>query len=280
MVGHDARPPTPDGKLRRTSAMAKRLEGKTAVLTGSARLSGLGHAFSKGLAAAGARIVIADILDGGEAVEKIKETTGSDAIAVKCDVSKEADVAKLKATAEEKFGAVDIVVHAASPFPGHMLEEIEPAEWRHVLSVNLDGIYLLSHAFVPGMKARGWGRIIPISSTTYQAGTPGRTHYVTAKAGVIGFARSLAREVGDFGITVNVLSPGLVDTEGSRESIGGDALYSAENNPYEIIRQQQCIRRTLVPDNLVGPLVFLASDDAAYVTGQALFVDAGWQHTG
>ena len=259
--------------------MTKRLDGRTAVLTGAARLSGLGHAFSKGLAAEGARIVIADVLDGTEAARKVTDATGSEAIAVRCNVAEADEVDRLRQAVEDRFGGADILVHCASPFPGHVLEEIEPAEWRLVLSVNLDGMYLLARAFLPVMKARRWGRIIPISSTTYQAGLPGRTHYVASKAGLIGFARSLAREAGPFGVTVNVLSPGLVDTEGSRESIGADALYD-EIDPYEIIRQQQCIPQRLVPENLVKPLVFLASDDSAFVTGQTLLVDAGWQHTG
>ncbi len=258
--------------------MTNGIEGRTAVLSGAAKLSGLGHAFSKGLAAAGANIVIADLIDGSEAVERLS-ALGHRARFINCDVSKPADVDQLAKAVDNEFGGCDILVHCASPFPSHNLDEMDFDEWRSVLSVNLDGMYLLARAFLPGMKARRWGRIIPISSTTYQAGIGGRTHYVSSKAGLIGFTRSLAREVGDFGVTVNALAPGLVRTDGASGSHVEDAVFAGQD-PYTIIREQQCIRRTLVPDNLVGPLVFLASDQSAYVTGQTLLVDAGWQHVG
>jgi NAD(P)-dependent dehydrogenase (short-subunit alcohol dehydrogenase family) len=254
------------------------LKGKTAVLSGAARTSGLGHAFSKGLAKEGANIVIADLVNGAEAVAAI-EALGGNALYVPCDVSDQAQVEAMAGTVEERFGGCDILVHCASPFPSHNLDEMEFEEWRLVLSVNLDGMFLLARAFLPGMKKRGWGRIIPISSTTYQAGIGGRTHYVSSKAGLIGFTRSLAREVGNFGVTVNVIAPGLVKTEGAAASHVEDAVFEGQD-PYAIIRDQQCIQQTLVPDNLVGPLVFLASDQAAFVTGQTLLVDAGWQHVG
>ena len=254
------------------------IKGKTAVLSGAANMSGLGHAFSKGLAREGANIVIADIADGSEAVAAL-EALGVKALYVRCDVSRKAEVDALARTVEERFGGCDILVHCASPFPSHDLDEMEFEEWRLVLSVNLDGMFLLARAFLPGMKQRGWGRIIPISSTTYQAGIGGRTHYVSSKAGLIGFTRSLAREVGNHGVTVNVLSPGLVRTDGAAESHVEDAVFAGQD-PYAIIREQQCIQQSLVPDNLVGPLVFLASQQSAFVTGQAVLVDAGWQHVG
>lgn len=254
------------------------IAGRTAVLSGASKMSGLGHAFSKGLAREGANIVIADIENGSEAVAAI-EALGVRAMYVRCDVASKTDVEALRVAVEERFGGCDILVHCASPFPSHNLDEMEFDEWKLVTSVNLDGLYLLSRAFLSGMKTRGWGRIIPISSTTYHAGIGGRTHYVASKAGMIGFARSLAREVGDFGVTVNALAPGLVRTQGAAESHVEDAVFAGDD-PYAIIRDQQCIRQSLVPDNLVGPLVFLASDQSSYVTGQALLVDGGWQHVG
>jgi len=258
--------------------MESGIKGKTAVLSGAARLSGLGHAFCKGLAAEGVNIVVVDIEDGSEAVAAL-QALGVDAMYVRTDVAEQSEVEVLKQAVEQRFGGCDILVHAASPFPSHNLDEMAFEEWKLVTNVNLDGLYLLAHAFLPGMKARGWGRIIPISSTTYHAGIGGRTHYVAAKAGMIGFTRSLAREVGDFGVTVNVLAPGLVRTQGAAESHVEDAVFAGED-PYAIIRDQQCIRKTLVPDNLVGPLVFLASTQSSYITGQAILVDAGWQHVG
>ena len=149
-----------------------------------------------------------------------------------------------------------------------------------VLSVNLDGLYLLAHAFLPNMKEREWGRIIPVSSAMFHAGLGGRSHYSTSKAGMIGFVRALAREVGDFGITVNALAPGLVRTDAGAQAVEESRSEErfSDVDPYALIKQQQCIRKTLVPENLVGPLLFLASDQSEFVTGQTLLVDGGWQH--
>lgn len=254
------------------------VSGRTAVLSGAAKPSGLGYAFSEGLAREGVNIVIADIEDGSESAAALRRL-GVKAQFVRCNVADEADVSALAAEVGREFGGCDILIHCASPFPTHHLDDMEFAEWKLVTSVNLDGMFLLAHAFLPGMKERGWGRIIPISSTTYHAGLGGRTHYVAAKAGLIGLTRSLAREVGDYGVTVNALAPGLVRTQGAADSHVADPVYSGED-PYSIIREQQCIRQSLLPANLVGPLLFLASDQSAYVTGQTLLVDAGWQHVG
>ena len=258
------------------TVMATGISGRTAVLTGAGKLTGLGHAFAMGLAKCGANVVVADIVEGAESVAHIK-ALGGRAVYVHCDVSKEADVKRLAYTVEAEFGGCDILVHGASPFRHKIIDEMSLADWHQVVSANLDGMFMLAHAFVPGMKARRWGRIIPISSASVQHGTGGRTNYMTAKAGLIGFARSLARETGNFGITVNVLSPGLVRTERGHETALTDAAFAGRDK-YDLMRELQSIGETLVPDNLVGPLLFLASDDSAYVTGQTLLVDAGWQH--
>jgi NAD(P)-dependent dehydrogenase (short-subunit alcohol dehydrogenase family) len=257
--------------------MAQRLAGKTAVVTGAARLGGLGHAFSKGLALAGANVVIADVLDATGSAEAVATASGQQTLAVRCDMTSREEIMRLGGITEDRFGGCDILVHCAGAFyPSHTLEQIVPEEWHNVIAVNLDALYHLGQAFIPGMKKRGWGRYIGISSTTFHAGYGERAHYVASKAGLIGFVRSLAREVGDFGITVNALAPGLTRTDGAVAS--NQVEVTDAQGPWEVIRQQQCIRKTLVPDNLVGPLVFLASDDSAYVTGQTLLVDAGWQH--
>jgi 3-oxoacyl-[acyl-carrier protein] reductase len=252
-----------------------RLNGRTALVTGAARLGGLGHAFSNALAASGANVMIADVLDATESASVIARNSGKKVLAVRCDLTNEAEIRGLGVIAEREFGSCDIVVHNAGVYyPSRPIEEIDGAEWRRTMAVNLDALCFLAQTFIPGMKRTGWGRFIGISSATYHAGIGGRSHYVASKAGVMGFIRSLAREVGDFGVTVNALAPGLVKTE---ESLSTTPPMDDPAGPWELIRRQQCIRKTLVPEDIAAPLVFLASDDSAYITGQTLLVDAGWQ---
>lgn len=255
--------------------MATGIKGKTAVFSGASDIEGIGFALASGLAQEGASIVIADIADGSNAAAEL-EKRGTQAAYVRCDVSQKEDVDALRRTVEQRFGGCDILVHCASPFPSSKVDDMDLAEWQLVTNVNLDGLFLLTNAFLPGMKDRRWGRVIPIGSGCFNAGIAGRSHYVAAKAGVIGFARSLAREVGEFGITANVLVPGLVRTAAVHRAIASAAVPRGDS--FAVNREQQCIKQTLVPENLVGPLVFLASDEAAFVTGQQLLVDGGWQH--
>jgi NAD(P)-dependent dehydrogenase (short-subunit alcohol dehydrogenase family) len=252
------------------------IAGRTAVLSGAGKTTGLGHAFAKGLASAGADVVIADVVDGGETAAAVRKL-GRRATFVECDVSSPNDVERLAARVDGEFGGCDILVHCASPFRYGDVDELSFDDWRTVLAVNLDGMYLLTRAFLPGMKRHRWGRIIPISSASYHAGVGGRANYLAAKAGLIGFARSVAHEVGDFGITVNAIAPGLVRTERGVEAPLTQAAFVGRDK-YDVLREQQSISETLEPEHLVGPLVFLASDDSALVTGQTLLVDAGWQH--
>jgi NAD(P)-dependent dehydrogenase (short-subunit alcohol dehydrogenase family) len=205
---------------------------KRAVVTGGA--NGIGQAFSIRLAAQGAAVAVADIADAARTVEDIKRH-GGNAIAVRCDQTSEADVDKLRNTVEQEFGGCDILVHCAGIYPTASIDEITFAQWRKVLSVNLDSAFLLVKAFLPGMKERGWGRIISVSSTTFHSGIGFNTHYTASKGGLIGFGW------------------------------------------FEMIRAQQAIKRTETPDDLTGTLAFLASDDAAFITGQTIVVDGGWR---
>ncbi len=244
------------------------LSGKRAVVTGGA--NGIGQAFSRRLGAAGVRVAIADIADASTTVESIKKSGGT-AIALRCDQTSEADVSRLKAKVETEYGGCDILVHCAGIYPTAAFEEITFADWRRVLSVNLDSAFLLVKAFLPGMKEQHWGRIISVSSTTFHSGIGFNTHYTASKGGLIGFARSLASEVGDFGITVNTIAPGLTKTETTINGKPGEFGW------FEMIRAQQAIKRTETPEDLTGTLAFLASEDAAFITGQTIVVDGGWR---
>jgi NAD(P)-dependent dehydrogenase (short-subunit alcohol dehydrogenase family) len=246
--------------------MTRRLDGKTAIVTGGA--NGIGRAFCRRLAAEGAGVVVADIADGAATVADIAQHGGR-AIAVRCDQTSEADIARLQGVVADEFGGCDILVHNAGIYPTEPFEGMTFAEWRRVLTINLDSVFHLVKAVLPNMKAKGWGRIISMSSTTFHAGLAGSTHYTASKAALIGFSRALASELGQYGITVNTIAPGLVKTA---TTDGGP-----QHQWFEALAQQQAIKRTEVPEDLVGPLAFLASDDAAFVTGQTLLVDGGWR---
>jgi NAD(P)-dependent dehydrogenase (short-subunit alcohol dehydrogenase family) len=253
---------------RQKRESASMSSGKRAVVTGGA--NGIGQAFCKRLAAQGAKIVIADIADCSETVGAIQKGGGA-AIAVRCDQTSEADVAKLRQAAERELGGCDILVHCAGIYPTAAIDEITFEQWRKVLSVNLDSLFLLVKAFLPAMKERRWGRIISVSSTTFHSGIGFNTHYTASKGGIIGFARSLASEVGDFGITVNTIAPGLTRTETTINGKPGEFGW------FDMIRGQQAIKRTETPEDLTGTLAFLASEDAAFITGQTIVVDGGWR---
>ena len=250
--------------------MSARQDGRVAVLTGGA--AGIGQAYAKRLAEDGAKVVIGDIADAGETVALVEEA-GSEAVAALCDVSSAEDVAALAATAFDAFGKVDVLVHNAGIYPITPFADMTFDDWRKVLSVNLDSMYHVCHEFLPGMRERGWGRVITIASTTFHAGTPGMSHYVASKGGLIGLLRSLAGEVGEDGVTVNALAPGLVRSKGTIEGP------HEEMGLFDMLAQAQCIKRTQLPEDLVGAMSFLASDDAAFITGQTLIVDGGWVRT-
>lgn len=242
-----------------------RLAGKVAIVTGGARH--IGAAYSKRLAAEGAAVVIADILDGENAAQKIEANSGK-ALALKIDVSKEEDTTRMVAETVKAFGRIDILVNNAAIFINiqrHPFYEISAEEWDRVSAVNIKGPFLCSKAVFPQMKEQRSGKIINISSSTAFWGTPMFLHYVASKSALIGMTRSLAREVGQFGICVNAIAPGLVEHEG-------------QNAPRELTEFQlkaRSIKRLQTPEDLLGVLVYLASSDSDFVTGQTIVVDGG-----
>jgi NAD(P)-dependent dehydrogenase (short-subunit alcohol dehydrogenase family) len=183
------------------------------------------------------------------------------------DVSSEADAQKLADFAREHGGTVEVLINCAGFFPILPFEEISFQDWQRVIDVNLSGTFLMTSALLPLMKDRGWGRIVNFGSASVFDGTRNQTHYVAAKAGIVGFTRSLAREVGGYGITVNVITPGLTLTQAVKDHFP-PAVLAAQ-------RAARSLQRDETPEDLIGPVFFLASPDAGFITGQTLNVDGG-----
>jgi 3-oxoacyl-[acyl-carrier protein] reductase len=244
------------------------LAGRVVIVTGGG--AGIGAVYCRRLAALGARVVVADRdSDGALRVAEIP-----DAVAVSVDVSDALATAALAARAIDAFGRIDGLVNNAalmSALPRRAWNEIPVEEWDAVMAVNLRGLFLCCRAVHPHMRRQGGGRIVNISSNRVFDGTPNRLHYTTSKAGVIGFTRALAREIGDDGITVNCVTPGF--TESDTQLAGSSDEYRRR---MESLNLRKCIRRTQVPDDLVGAVAFLLSEAAAYITGQTINVDGGF----
>jgi NAD(P)-dependent dehydrogenase (short-subunit alcohol dehydrogenase family) len=239
---------------------------RTAVVTGGA--ASIGQAFARRLAQDGHRVAIADLAAADETVAMANDA-GSEALAARCDVSSGESVRAFAGAVAERFGHCDILVASAGIYPIAPLADTTWEQWRRVMSINLDSLFHLTQAFLPGMRERGWGRIIAVASNLFYTGMADMVPYVTSKGGVVGFVRALAGEVGEDGVTVNAIAPSLVRTQGT---LAGP---HTEMGLFEIVRGQQAIKRTQVPDDLTGTVSFLASDDAAFITGQTFPVDGG-----
>jgi 3-oxoacyl-[acyl-carrier protein] reductase len=251
--------------------MPLRLQDRVAVVTGGGH--GIGKAYCQGLAKEGAAVIVAEL--DGEAAQRVADDLnefGHDALGIQTDVADQTSVNSMVERATQQFGHVDVLVNNAAifasvPMSRLPIEEITVDEWDRMMAVNLRGMFLASRAVLPGMKSRGWGRIINISSGRALSNTANSIHYVTSKAGVLGFTRTLAREAGPFGVTVNAIAPG--------------STLSEENPSEEIVRMRagrsnsRAIPRVQMPADLVGAIVFLASEEAAFITGQTLVVDGG-----
>ena len=240
-------------------------DGRVVVVTGGGL--GLGEAFCRGFSGAGAQVVVADIAED-EANAVAEEING---LAVRLDVSDESSTKAMAKAAHDKFGRIDILINNAALWtailPMKPWDEIPVEEWDRVMAVNVRGYFLAARAVFPYMKENKWGRIVNLSSNTTLHGVPGVLHYVTSKGAAIGFTRALAREIGGEGITVNAITPGLTSTEGVRSHYS-DEMLESRVTARSIHRQQQ-------PDDLVGTVMFLASDRAEFITGQTVNIDGG-----
>lgn len=249
-----------------------RLDRRVAIVTGGGH--GIGRAYCLGLAREGARVVTADIDEkAARAVAQEITARGGDALALHADVTQEESVARMAQSALDRYGSIHILVNNAAMFlrPTPMVrvpfEQIPVAEWDRLMAVNLKGIFLSCRAVAPAMKANRSGKIINISSTTVWIGREGMAHYVTSKAGVIGLTRVLARELGEFGISVNAVAPGLTLSE--------DELTPEVRAAHDRRAQDRCFKRVQNPEDLVGTILFLASADSDFITGQTILVDGG-----
>lgn len=245
-----------------------RLDGRVALVTGAGK--GLGKAFCLKLAQEGASIVAVTRADmeGLEQTGKEVRALDREVLLAKVDVSSEEDTVRMAKEALAKFGRIDILVNNAAYYYGvqrKSFTEIGVEEWDRMMAVNVRGPWLCAKAVFPAMKDRGKGTIINLTSEVFFTGSHGFVHYVASKGGVIGLTRALAVELGPYGIRVNAVAPGYTDTEASR-TIADVKKYDTTKTP---------LRRLERPDDLVGAVAFLASDESDFITGQTILVDGG-----
>jgi len=249
-----------------------RLDGRVAILTGGAK--GIGRHYARALAAQGARLMIADITDGKEVADELAQQHGANSVASSVtDVSDEGAVKALIAETMDRFGKIDILVNNAAlfaPLQEQKVTEIDVGLWDRVMAINVRGVFLMTKHTAPHMIAQKYGKIINISSGTVARGIPQFAHYVTSKGAVTAFTRATSRELGEHNICVNNLAPGFTLS---------DSVIKENPGHLEHSRQPSLARRALkrdeYPEDLLGALVFLASADSDFITGQTIAVDGG-----
>ena len=242
-----------------------RLDGKTALVTGASQ--GIGRAVALRLAGQGARLVLAarsaDKLE--TLAEEIRES-GGEAHALRLDLAAPEGVAEAIAGLPEEFSAVDVLVNNAGITRDALFARMKLEQWEEVLRTNLTGAYAVTHELVRGMMRRRGGRIIFVSSVVGLMGNAGQANYAASKAGLVGFAKSLARELGGRQITVNVVAPGFVETA-MTDGLG--------ERTKKNLSQTIVLRRFGAADDVAAAVVYLASSEAGYVTGEVLNVSGG-----
>jgi 3-oxoacyl-[acyl-carrier protein] reductase/pyridoxal 4-dehydrogenase len=241
-----------------------KLQDRVAIVTGAAQ--GIGKAVADKLAAEGAKVVAVDV--NGKGAERT--AAGFDGTAVQADISSPEDVQRMVDETVSQHGKVDVLANVAAIVPFTAWDDITFDDWRRIMSVNLDGLFLTMKAVEKPMRAAGYGRIVNVTSNVILAGTPNLAHYVASKGGVWAFTRAAARELGKYGITVNSVAPGLTATEGVMASPHAEA--------FEFVQMLQCIPRRGEAADIAPSVAFLASEEAGWVTGQLLVADAGMTH--
>jgi len=243
----------------------QKLQGRVALVTGAA--IGNGRAFCVRLAQEGARIAIADIADASQTAEAVRRL-GGEVLTIRADLTKPDDVEAMMECIRTHWGGVDILVHNVGFYEEEPFELLTFEQWRYMLEVTLNSLFLTVKAVLPSMKERGFGRIIALSSDTVWLGTPYLVHYVTAKMGIIGFVRSLAAEVGRYGITVNAITVGLTATQRPNAAPLSQTIL-------QHILPQQAVHRADEPEDIANVLAFLAMPASGIITGQTINVDGG-----
>jgi NAD(P)-dependent dehydrogenase (short-subunit alcohol dehydrogenase family) len=246
-----------------------RLAERVVIVTGGAQ--GIGRAIADGLAAEGARVVVADLAGAPEAAAELS-ADGGEALGLRVDISSEADTLAMARATLDRFGRIDGLVNNAGIYASLVptpIEELDVDEWRQVFDVNVLGLFLATRAVLPAMREQGSGRIVNIASGTPFKGVPFLLHYVASKGAVVAMTKAIAKEVGDTGILVNAVAPGFTMSDGVlANSVQVQKLQ-------EVSVKARVIQRDQFPSDVVGSVVFFCSDDAAFITGQSLVVDGG-----
>ncbi len=241
------------------------LEGRVALVTGGAR--GIGRAIALRLAHDGAKIAIVDMAENGtDAARDIEQATGRATVFVKADISRPEQVKEAVAEVEAALGLVDILVNNAGITRDGLMLVMSESDWDAVLAVNLKGAFLVSKAVLRGMIKRRQGVIVSISSVVGRRGNAGQVNYSAAKAGLIGFTKSLAREVASRNVRVNAVAPGYIETE---------MTLALEESARSAIIEHVPLGRIGMPEAVAGAVSFLVGDEASYITGVVLPVDGG-----
>jgi 3-oxoacyl-[acyl-carrier protein] reductase len=248
--------------------MSTRHAGKVAVVTGGS--SGIGQAIVCRLAREGARVAIADVVDAEETLDLVRRE-GGNAFGARCDISDGAQVSEFMEHVGTRFGSPQILVHSAAVQFNCPFADVTFDAWRRTQAVNQDSMFHLLKAVLPAMKSAQWGRIVVIASSTFYINTAGLSHYVTSKGALIGLVHGLAGEIGPFGVTINAVAPGLTRTK--------KAVADVPDAYFQHVATLQSIPRNGTAEDQAGVVSFVASDDAAFITGQTILADGGQGRT-
>ena len=243
--------------------MGANLKDKVAIVTGASR--GLGREYAKALAAAGAQVIAADIKDCAETVEEITNAEHS-AIGIELDVRDQESCRNMANTAVSRFGKIDILVNNAGITRDGMFHKMSQEQWRDVINVNLNGLFNMTHPVWDGMRTREFGRIVNISSINGQKGQLGQANYSAAKAGELGFTKSLALEGARKGITVNAICPGYINT---------DMVKAMSQKAIEATESQIPVGHLGEPDDIARCVKFLVADESSFITGSTISANGG-----